>query len=113
VTLRLLLIAQAELDDAVAWYNTQVPGLGDAFLTDARRVFHLIEQRPDAWHPLAPGVRRCRFTRYPYGVIYTPGKEGQLIVAIAHLHRAPTYWRDRLSGMASHTGDKADQFQGE
>ncbi len=31
MNIRLLEPAQAELDEAVAWYAEQVPGLGDAF----------------------------------------------------------------------------------
>ena len=27
-------IAQIELDDAIEYYNYEIPGLGDAFLTD-------------------------------------------------------------------------------
>jgi hypothetical protein len=31
--IRFLEIAQIELDDAIAYYNYEAPGLGDAFLT--------------------------------------------------------------------------------
>jgi toxin ParE2 len=72
--------------------------LGNAFLIEAVKVFHLIEQHPDAWHPLTSNIRRCRLVRYPYGVIYTPDGEGQLIIAVAHLHRAPIDWKNRLTG---------------
>ena len=34
--------------------------------------------------------------RYPYGVIYTCVGRDVLVLAIAHLHRRPGYWRDRL-----------------
>jgi toxin ParE2 len=96
MTIRLLTAAQAELDDAIVWYNAQAPGLGNAFLIEAIRVFDLIEKHPETWHPLTSNIRRCRLVRYPYGVIYTPEGDGQLIIAVAHLHRAPIYWRDRL-----------------
>jgi hypothetical protein len=35
--------------------------------------------------------------RFPYGVIYTIDPQGILIVAVAHLHRHPTYWRSRVN----------------
>jgi len=35
VTVRVLEVAQQELDEAIAYYNSQAPGLGDAFLLEA------------------------------------------------------------------------------
>ena len=99
MTLRLLTVAQSELDDAIAWYNTQASGLGNAFLIEAIKAFRLIEQYPHAWHPLTTDIRRCRLARFPYGVVYTPDGADLMIVAVAHLHQAPTYWRDRMRGV--------------
>ena len=92
----LLAPAQRELDEAIAYYEAQIAGLGDAFLLETLRVIDLISHYPDAWHPLGPNVRRCRLTRFPYGVIYAHEPEGIIVLAIMHLHRKPDYWRDRL-----------------
>ena len=51
---------------------------------------------PEAWHPLGEEVRRCRLARFPYGLIYTIDKGDILVLVVAHLHRRPDYWRDRL-----------------
>jgi toxin ParE2 len=96
VTVRLLAIAAAELDEAVAWYETQARGLGDAFLAEALKTFRLIERHPHAWNPLTDSIRRCRLARFPYGVIYVPQGSDILVLAIAHAHPAPVYWRDRM-----------------
>lgn len=96
MSIRLIEVARHELRDAVDWYAAQAPGLGDAFLIETLRAFDLIESYPDAWHPLTGDVRRCRLHRYPYGVIYTRVEHDVLVLAIAHLHRKPGYWRDRL-----------------
>lgn len=96
MSVRLLEVARRELREAVDWYAAQAPGLGDAFLIETLRAFDLIESYPDAWHPLTGDVRRCRLRRYPYGVIYTCVEHDVLVLAIAHLHRRPGYWRDRL-----------------
>lgn len=95
--LHLLEPAEQELDEAVVYYNAQVDSLGDAFLLEVLRVFNLIKQYPDAWHLLGPGIRRCRMMRFPYGVIYATDPEEIVILAIAHMHRRPGYWRDRLT----------------
>lgn len=76
--------------------RAQAPGLGDAFLMETLHAFDLIEHHPDAWHPLSPSARRCRLRRFPYGVVYARVEDDILVLAVAHLHRRPGYWRDRL-----------------
>lgn len=93
----LLAPAQRELDEAVSCYEAQVAGLGDAFLLETLRVFDLIARYPDAWHPLGVAVRRCRLSRFPYGVIYASEPEGIIVLAVMHLHRKPDYWRERVN----------------
>lgn len=95
MSLRLLEPAQAELDEAVAWYADQAPGLGERFLLEFLQALRLIEQFPLAWHPLAPDLRQCRLRRFPYSVIYATDDAGVLVLAVAHQHRKPGYWRDR------------------
>lgn len=97
MNIRLLEPAQAELDEAIAWYAEQAPGLGEAFLIETLKAFELIERFPQAWHPLGPQIRRCRLRRFPYSVVYTPDGADLLVLAIAHQHRKPRYWRDRIS----------------
>jgi len=101
LTVRLLVPARAELDDAVAWYEAQAPGLGDAFLIEAVRVLRLVERHPTAWQRMSENTRRCRLARFPFGIVYTIDDSGVLVIAVAHLHRAPHYWRDRLLSAGS------------
>jgi len=96
VTVRFLEVAQRELDEAIAYYNSQVPGLGDAYLVESVATIERIRRFPEAWQPLGEQVRRCRLRRFPYGLIYTVDEGNILIVAVAHTHRRPGYWRDRL-----------------
>ena len=96
MSVRLLEPAQAELDDAITWYAEQAPGLGDAFLIETLKTIQLIEQYPTAWHPLTPQIRRCRLRRFPYSLVYTQDGNDLLVVAVAHQHRKPGYWRARL-----------------
>lgn len=96
MSIRLLEPAQTELDEAIVWYAKQAPGLGDAFLIEALKTLRLVEQFPQAWHPLTPQIRRCRLRRFPYSVVYTQDDPGILVLAIAHQHRKPDYWKNRL-----------------
>lgn len=97
MSVRLLESAQVELDDAIAWYASQAPGLGDAFLIETLKTLKLIEQYPKAWHTLTQQVRRCRLRRFPYSVIYAQEGSDLLVLAFAHQHRKPGYWRARLN----------------
>ncbi len=90
--------AQRELDDAIAWYADQAPGLGNAFLIETLKAIHLIQRFPLAWHPLSPNARRCRLNRFPYCVVYGLEGDDLIVIAIAHQHRKPDYWRDRMQG---------------
>ena len=97
MSIRLLEPAQTELDEAIAWYAGQAPGLGDVFLIETLKALQLINRFPQAWHPLTPQIRRCRLRRFPYSVIYTQDESDLLVLAIAHQHRKPDYWRSRLN----------------
>jgi toxin ParE2 len=57
-----------------------------------------VAESPNAWHPLSQRLRRYRLNRFPYGIIYQVRKNEILVIAVAHLHRRPEYWRHRLKG---------------
>ena len=94
---RLLHIAKTELDDAVAYYNRERPGLGYELLWEAFSAIDRIKQFPQAWQVFQEEARRCLLRRFPYGIVYVVEDDLVLILAIAHLHRQPDYWIDRLS----------------
>ena len=73
------------------------PGSGLEFLDELDRVV-----RPD--HNVSISslgnqteIRRRLFTRYPYAVIYGIEYETIVIISVAHTHREPRYWIDRLT----------------
>jgi len=45
--------------------------------------------------PALPEIRRCRLRRFPYSVVYTQDGPDILVLAIAHQHRKPGYWKRR------------------
>ncbi len=98
MNLRFLKAAERELDEAVEYYEAQVPGLGAEFLKEVRAARERIEQYPEAWQPISKRARRCLVNRFPYGIIYQirRAENELLIVAVAHLHRKPAYWRNRI-----------------
>jgi plasmid stabilization system protein ParE len=88
--------AQQELDDAVEWYNEQTQGLGIKFLDGLDRSIRRTIAYPLSSPEIDPGLRRCLLTRFSFGVIYGIDNESIVVIAVAHLHREPRYWCDRL-----------------
>lgn len=93
---RFLSFAQQELDDAVSWYNAQAAGLGLEFLDELDRAIRRSVSFPFASMEIEPGLRRCLIARFPYGLVYGIDADTLIVVAIAHLHREPRIWSDRL-----------------
>lgn len=89
--------AEAELLDAVAYYNTQSEGLGYEFAAEVKRTIERIIQYPEAWVQLSKRTRRCRTNRFPYGVIYQIKNKTVIVVAVMHLSRHPQTWEKRVS----------------
>ena len=67
---RFLQPAQYELDEAVDYYNAQMPDLGRALLLEVLSGLERICQFPEAWHPFSQHARRCQLRTFPNGIIY-------------------------------------------
>ncbi|MBF0558683.1 MAG: type II toxin-antitoxin system RelE/ParE family toxin [Nitrospirae bacterium] len=94
---RFLSLAQQELDDAVTWYNEQATGMGREFLDELDRAVRRTVAYPLSCPEVDPGLRRCLLARFPYGLIYGLDGDTLVVVAVAHLHRSPRYWADRIA----------------
>jgi hypothetical protein len=69
-SINFLEIAHIELDDAIEYYNYELPCLGDTFLNEVLNALDRIGEFPEAWHPCSRRARRCQTRRFPYGIIY-------------------------------------------
>ena len=98
MTVRFLAEAEAELDEAFDYYETQVAGLGSRFVTEVAAAVGLIRNHPKAWTKLGRRIRRCQLKRFPYGLIYAELPDEIVVIAVMHLHRRPAYWKGRLRG---------------
>ena len=96
MTVRFLVPAQQELDDAVAWYDQQADGLGNEFLDELDRVIRRVVVYPLSALEIESGLRRGLLARFPYGIIFGLDGDTVVVVAVAHLHREPRYWADRV-----------------
>jgi plasmid stabilization system protein ParE len=87
--------AEAELLQAVEYYENQQTGLGANVVEAVAAATELIARHPRAWPVLEGEVRRCLVRRFPFAVLYAEVPDALVVVAVMSLHRAPGYWRDR------------------
>ena len=87
--------ADAELREAVAYYDSQREGLGDEFVSELWKTINTIRRMPLEFALISKHSRRRQVRRFPYGVIYNISGEKIRIIAIMHLNRRPGYWEGR------------------
>lgn len=87
--------ADVEMAQAAHWYDDQTAGVGKRFMRAVAESFDRICRSPYQYPVLRQDVRRCLVHGFPYGVMYRIVAETIHIIAVAHLHREPGYWRKR------------------
>jgi len=87
--------AEEELAESAVFYNSRVIDLGESFTSEVQRVVNMVRDHPDLGSPLGAMLRRILVRRFPYSVIYRHDRSRIFIIAVAHQHRRPGYWRHR------------------
>jgi plasmid stabilization system protein ParE len=87
--------ADAEFLAAARYYEDQAENLGLDFIAAVQRTYQRLAAFPESGHPFGSRLRRALVPGFPYGLIYRVESERLFIVAVAHLHRRPGYWRAR------------------
>jgi len=88
--------AEAELGEAVTYYDQRAFGLGDRLVAEVKVATRWIEQHPEIAPVIDRGVRAKVIAHFPYSAMYVIDRDGVFIVAIAHQSKRPAYWADRL-----------------
>lgn len=88
--------AAAEYVEAVAWYASRSEGIASRFEQEVERAVGLIDEAPHRWPPYDGVHRKILLRRFPYLLIYREHDGRWWVVAVAHGHRRPGYWKDRV-----------------
>jgi hypothetical protein len=96
LTARFIAPASLELDEAVMYYEHQLPGLGYRFFKETSASIDRILFMPEAWPKVGERTRRCMLKGFPYALFYVKEKTEILVTAVAHLHRDTKHYRDRI-----------------
>jgi toxin ParE1/3/4 len=87
--------AEAEMMAAAKFYESQQKDLGKRFLASVQDALNRIQVNPLLYHEIEDNVRRCITMKFPFGVLFRIMPDKFVIVAVAHLHREPGYWKTR------------------
>ena len=98
--IRVLEEASNEAIAAAAWYEQERPGLGLEFAQALDSALDLLQED---MVPLVPvpgtsgpkGAKRLLLRRFPYSIVVLESSDEYVVVAVAHQHRRPGYWKDR------------------
>lgn len=89
--------AEAEFLESVGYYESKIPGLGGALITEFEALAALVGESPKAWQiELEPDIRRVPLKRFPLSIVYRESPDGFQVLAVAHERRRPQYWLGRL-----------------
>ena len=92
---RYLLPASLEFLDAVEFYESKAPGLGEEYIEEVEYALELLSSHPQLGVPHLEGTRRVLLGRFPFDLVYLIESDTIVVVAVAHHRRQPGYWRDR------------------
>jgi plasmid stabilization system protein ParE len=88
--------AAAEFDDAFEWYESSRPGWGNNFRREIEAVIARILSTPEAFVRILGNIRCVNAHQFPYAVCYRVRGDSIEILAVAHHHRDPDYWKSRI-----------------
>lgn len=87
--------AQAEYDDAIAWYQSRSPQAASRFETEVERILSLVGATPEMFPSYDDDHRFAVLRRFPYSVVYQVQPDRVYVVAVAHSSRSAGYWQGR------------------
>lgn len=87
--------AEAEFEEAIAWYASQREGLELEFFEDYLALENSLEQNPHQFPAVIDEIRRANFRRFPYSIFFESDQAAVLILAVFHQSRNPEVWKKR------------------
>ena len=88
---------QAEVNEAIAWYENQSHGLGDDFFAGFEEALALIKSHPSrhSFWLHSQTVRRVKLKRFPYDLLYEVRPSQIRVLCLRHRKRHPKFGQGR------------------
>jgi plasmid stabilization system protein ParE len=88
--------AVEEAEKAARWHRQRRASAAAQFVEEVNHAIDRILAAPQRW-PAGPyGTRKFLLHRFPYVVVYRELPSAIQILAVAHGHRRPGYWKTRI-----------------
>jgi plasmid stabilization system protein ParE len=87
--------ASTEYGEAYDWYAGHDPRAAERFEREVEDAVQRILEHPHRWPKYDETHRKLLLRRFPYLLIYREHGKRIWIVAVAHGHRRPGYWKKR------------------
>lgn len=88
--------ARLEFEDAERYYDKQVEGLGRRFRSEVKAALSRMRAWPLSCPEERGEIRRLLLSRFPYKLLYSLESDHIYVIAVAHQHRQPDYWVERI-----------------
>jgi plasmid stabilization system protein ParE len=89
-------LAKREYEDAFEYHEAQEEGLGEKFRIAVWEAIAILERYPEIGEEVRPGIHKILMRRFPYKLIYSIEDNTLYVIAVAHSHREPDYWLNRV-----------------
>ena len=88
--------AAREVLAALDWYLDRNALVASRFAEQVTQAMELIADAPQRWPTYSHQTRKFVLRRFPFLVVYREQPNTIQILAIAHGHRRPGYWKNRV-----------------
>ena len=87
--------AEADVAEAITFYEGRTVGLGSDFLGEVLEAFERIESTPEAWPVIASRYAGAWSSHFPTACTTGSNPEDIFVLAVTHGRRKPEGWRSR------------------
>ena len=90
--------AEAELNEAISWYDSQCEGIGQRFAHEVRAALFEAAKNHERFPFAGPTTRKIKLFRWPYSVYFTLLENAPVLIVVSIFHgaRDPKELRRRL-----------------
>jgi plasmid stabilization system protein ParE len=89
-------LAEADIEEAHAWYAARSPRVAARFLDTLAVILAEVQRRPESFPSVYKSMRRALMPRFPFGIYFHAGAERVSVLAVVHSRRHPRRWSRRL-----------------
>ncbi len=96
-SIRLLRRAEADLEEASAWYQAQSPQAARRFEAAVTATLQRIAAAPELYARVDEQHRLCPVRKFPYLIVYRyqPLADEVVVIAAAHVSQDPPAWQSK------------------